>query len=102
MLQLLQRFNLRAIKFNWIVVVILLLLWLAILASTVSSIRSQPYSRRQRNFWLVIVICIPLFGVLAYLPFSFKKEDLPFIFQARKKPKKRRGSEAAISNESDV
>ena len=96
MKDLLLRFSLRSIKFNWIVVAALVLIWLSVLASVVSSVLAQPFSRRQRIFWLTLVIAVPLFGVLAYLPFSFKKEDLPHIFLAKaKKSKKRRGSHSA-------
>jgi hypothetical protein len=35
---------------------------------------------------------IPLLGVLAYLPFSFNKEDLPHIFLAKAKKSKKHSS----------
>ena len=84
-----QRFSLRSIKFNSLVITTLVILWIAVLSCVISSILAQPFSKRQRTFWLVVVVSIPLLGVLAYLPFSFNKEDLPHIFLAKAKKKKK-------------
>ena len=100
MTEFFQRFSLRAIKFNWQVITALLIIWVAILTCAISSIFAQPFSKRQRLFWLAIVIGVPLFGLLAYLPFSFKKEEMPHIFfvKSRKSKKRRSGQTTGTSD----
>jgi uncharacterized membrane protein YhaH (DUF805 family) len=95
-----NRFSLRTIKFDWPVILVLAVIWLVVLGCVISSILAQPLAGRQKTFWVAVVVCVPLFGVLAYLPFSFKKEDLPHIFLAKaKKSKKRRtGQPPGASN----
>jgi hypothetical protein len=77
---LFQRFSLESIKFNSFVLAAMIAIWLVVLACTVSSILAQPFSRGGKIFWCVFVIAVPLIGVLAFLPFSFSREELPDIF----------------------
>ena len=58
----------------------LLLIWAAIVYCAIVSINSQGFSERQRRLWLWIIVCVPLLGLLAYLPFSIRREDLPQVF----------------------
>ena len=67
------------------VFVALILIWIAVLACVLSSIFAQPFDRKQRIFWIAIVILLPFVGVLSYVPFAFRKEDLPHIFLRKKK-----------------
>ena len=101
MSSLLQRFSLRSIKFNSPVIAILLALWIVILVCAVSSIISQPFTKRQRIFWLVLVVCFPLVGLLAYLPFSFKRDDLPQLTLAKAKKKKKHGLDRGGGSDAD-
>ena len=80
MSELLNRFSLEAAKFNGQVFICLLLIWAAMVYCAIGSINSQAFSERQRRAWLFVVIGIPLLGMLAYLPFSVRREDLPQIF----------------------
>ncbi len=80
MSEILNRFSLEAAKFNGQVFACLLLLWIAMVCCAILSINSQSFSERQRRAWRWIVIGVPLFGLLAYLPFSVRREDLPQIF----------------------
>ena len=80
MSELLTRFSLEAAKFNGQVFLCLLMIWAAMVYCAVISINSQAFSERQRRTWLAVVIGIPLLGMLAYLPFSLRREDLPQIF----------------------
>ncbi len=77
---ILNRFGLEAAKFNGQVFLSLLLIWLALVLCAVISIRSQNFSQRQRRLWIWIIACVPLLGLLAYLPFSVRREDLPQFF----------------------
>ena len=93
MSHILTRFSLQAAKWNNGVEYALILIWIVVLACIVSSICSQPFDRRQRIFWISMVIALPIVGVLAYLPFAFRKEDLPHMFQRKpKRPKRRKDS----------
>jgi len=89
MSHLLNHFSLEAAKWNGLIVASLLIVWAAVLGCVISSILSQPFERTQRRFWIAIVILLPILGVLAYLPFAFHKEDLPHIFQRKKKRSKK-------------
>lgn len=80
MSELLNRFSLEAAKFNLQVFLCLLVIWVAMVYCAIISINSQAFSERQRRAWLLTVIGIPLLGMLAYLPFSIRREDLPQIF----------------------
>jgi hypothetical protein len=89
MSEILNRFSLQAVKLNWQLVLTACVLWLIVVGCAVSSIRAQPFEKRQRVFWIAIVVCLPILGLLAYLPFSFNKEELPHIFLPKKSRKDR-------------
>jgi hypothetical protein len=95
----LRHFSLEAAKWNGTVVLGMFVIWACVVGCVVSSIISQPFDRKQRIFWIVLVIVLPLLGVLSYLPFAFHKEDIPHIFLRKKKRTKRGdgpGSAAAL------
>lgn len=81
---LLNRFSLHA---NWsnLDEIALLFIWVCVVACVISSILSQPFGQGQRVFWIILVIVLPVFGILAYLPFAFRKENLPHVFLRHKK-----------------
>lgn len=80
MSEILNRFSLEAAKFNSQVFLSLLLIWIALVCCAIVSINSQGFSERQRRLWVWIIVCVPLLGLLAYLPFSVRREDLPQVF----------------------
>lgn len=80
MSELLNRFSLEAAKFNSQVFLSLFLIWIALVYCAVVSINSQGFSDRQRRLWIWIIVGVPLLGLLAYLPFSVRREDLPQVF----------------------
>ena len=89
MLHLLNRFSFQSANWNSLVILALVIIWVSVIACVISSILGQPFDRKQRIFWIAIVILIPPVGILAYLPFAFRKEDLPHIFlRHRKRPRK--------------
>jgi MFS family permease len=98
MTYLLDHFSLHAAKWNGLVIGALLLVWAAVLGCVVSSILTQPFDRRQRVFWITLVILLPFVGVLCYLPFAFRKEELPHMFQR----KSRRAHKAAADSSIDL
>jgi hypothetical protein len=67
-----------------------LVIWLLIATCVVSSVLHQPFTKKQRLFWILFVLGAPMIGVLAYLPFSFNKEEVPDIFLMRNKRGKHR------------
>jgi hypothetical protein len=80
MSEILSRFSLEAAKFNGQIFLCLLVIWLAMVGCAIVSINSQNFSERRRWMWIWIVVGVPLFGLLAYLPFSIRREDLPHLF----------------------
>jgi hypothetical protein len=66
----LNRFSLDAVKFNEQMFICLLAIWLVVVGTAISSIYSQPFSKKQRLFWILLVVCLPVLGLLIYLPFS--------------------------------
>ncbi len=90
MTSLLNRFSLHATDWNGWVGMSLVLVWICVIACVISSIFSQPFDIKQRIFWTAIVVLLPVIGILAYLPFAFRKENLPLIFMRNKKPRKDR------------
>jgi len=98
MSHLLNRFSLQAAKWNGSVALALMVIWIAVLGCILSSILTQPFDRQQRIFWVAIVVLLPGIGVLAYLPFAFRKEELPHIFQRKTKHSKRRKQSTAESD----
>ena len=78
-----SRFSLHAAKFNGQVWLCLAVIWLVVVGCAITSIHAQPFSARQRKFWISSVVFIPLLGVLAYLPFSFRREQLAQLFFIR-------------------
>jgi len=80
MSEILNRFSLESAKFNSQIFLSLLLIWIALVYCAVVSINSQGFSERQRRLWVWIIVCVPLLGLLAYLPFSVRREDLPQVF----------------------
>lgn len=86
---LLYKFTLQNAKFNQTVLLCALFLWIVLIACAVASINSQPYPKKQRSFWIMLVICVPIVGLLAYLPFSFRKEEIPQMFLAKRDRQKR-------------
>ena len=83
MSELLSRFTFQEIKLTSQIWLTALAIWLTILACTVTSILAQPFSKRQRAFWIAIVCCLPILGLLAYLPFSIRRDELPTAFLLR-------------------
>src|SRR6266581_1858168 len=80
MSEILNRFSLEAAKFNSQVFLSLFLIWITMVYCAVISINSQGFSERQRRLWIWIIVAVPLLGMLAYLPFSVRREDLPQVF----------------------
>ena len=76
-------------RINSAAIVLLLVLWLIITGCAISSILSQPFTKKQRLFWIVFVLVAPMIGILAYLPFSFNKEEVPDIFLMKQRKKHR-------------
>jgi MFS-type transporter involved in bile tolerance (Atg22 family) len=89
MSHILNHFSLQAAKWNSWTVVSLFLIWAGVVGCVISSIVTQPFDRKQRIFWIAIVVLIPFLGVLSYLPFAFRKEDLPRIFMRKSRSSKR-------------
>ncbi len=89
MSELLNRFHFQEASLTTQVWLAAALIWLAVVACTITSIIAQPFSARQRFVWVFIVAAVPLFGLLSYLPFSIRRDDLPTAFLMRGQSKSR-------------
>ena len=87
--EFLNRFNFQESSLTFQVWAAAAVIWIAVLACCVTSIVSQPFSVRQRVVWLAVVVCVPIFGMLAYLPFSIRRDELPTAFLMRGQSKNR-------------
>lgn len=97
MTDIFNRFSLHAAKFSGQVWLCLAVIWLVVLACAITSIHAQSFSARQQRFWISMVIFIPLLGVLAYLPFSFRREQLAQLFFIRSQRDRNNNRTAAAS-----
>jgi predicted permease len=89
MSELLSRFHYQESSLSFQVWAAAAVIWLAVLACCISSILAQPFSGKQRALWTGIVVLLPLFGLLAYLPFSIRRDELPTAFLMRGQSKNR-------------
>ena len=85
--KILVRFDFENAHWDPRVAACLIAIWVVIMLCAISSIRSQAFGDGREQFWTAIVIFVPIIGVLAYLPFSIKRDDLPHYF--RFKPRER-------------
>jgi hypothetical protein len=85
MTDIFNRFSLDAIKWTDDVKAVVLILWLLVVLCGISSIISQPISRKNKVMWTLFILFVPLIGVLVYLPFSIRLENYPQLFAWRKK-----------------
>lgn len=85
MSELLYKFSVDAVKLNKQVLILAITIWLVVLGCAVTSIITQPFSKKQRTFWMVVVFGIPFLGLLSYLPFSIRREHYPGLFNIKKK-----------------
>lgn len=92
--KLLDRFDFQTAHWDGRVAVALFIVWGIILACAISSIRSQGLSEGQQRFWTGVVILLPVVGLLAYLPFSVKREEVPHYFRFRAQGRPRRAGRA--------
>jgi hypothetical protein len=89
MSELLNRFHFQESSLTFQVWAAAAGIWMAVLICTISSILNQPFSTRQRIAWVSIVSLLPLLGLLAYLPFSIRRDELPTAFLMRGQSKNR-------------
>ena len=91
-----SHFSVQATKWSGTVSFALMIIWCSVVLCTISSIFVQPFDRRQRIFWIALVILVPVLGILAYLPFALRKEEMPHIFMRKRKHSRK--SDADESN----
>ncbi len=60
------------------------LVWLLVVICALTSIANCRFSRRKKIIWAMLVVGVPLFGLLAYLPFSLNQELFPLLGVWRK------------------
>jgi hypothetical protein len=83
MTEFLDRFSFDAPKMNAQILACLVLVWLLVLVCGILSINSQPFSSRQRWFWILVIVCLPCVGLLCYLPFSLNKDRLSKLYRGK-------------------
>ncbi len=66
-----------------LVILCTLFLWLVVVGCAISSVFAQPIDRKQRIFWIALILGLPLVGLLAYLPFSVRRANHPMLFQSK-------------------
>lgn len=103
MRELFSRFTFQESKLTTQIWFFAIVLWLVVVSCAIASIFAQPFSRRQRTVWVILVVCIPILGLLAYLPFSIRRDELPtaFLIRGSSKGKKTHNRRALSSKNSD-
>jgi hypothetical protein len=96
MSELLSRFTFQESKLTAQIWMVAGAIWVAILLCTLSSVLAQPFTKRQRAFWILLIIGVPIFGLLAYLPFSIRRDELPTAFLIRGSAKDRKKHNARL------
>lgn len=87
--KLLYRFDFQTAHFDARIGFCLVLVWALIVACAISSIRSRAMSTGQQRLWIVIVTFVPVVGLLAYLPFAVRRDDMPHYFRFRSNSRNR-------------
>lgn len=72
-----RHFTLESANTNMQTLICALVIWATVVICTISSIVSRPFSATAKIAWSIIVTCIPLLGVLCYLPFAASGELFP-------------------------
>ena len=94
-----SRFSLQSMRIDSVVITCLFGIWLVIIACVISSILKQPFTKKQRFFWILFNLAVPIVGILAYLPYSFNKEEVPDIFLMKHKRGKKRSGGGNITRQ---
>ena len=86
---LLSRFSFDPSKIDAKIMAIVFVIWLVVLACGVGSVISHgpSFNRKQRMFWILLMVCLPVLGVLIYLPFSVKREGFTLMRQSKSEKK---------------
>jgi len=72
MKEILNRFSVESVKINSQTISIAVLLYLVTLGCVLWSIQVQPFNKKERFSWMVIVILLGPFGILGYLPVAWR------------------------------
>ncbi len=66
MREILSRFSLDAVKLNAQVYACAIVLYLVVIGCALHSIHSQPFNKKQRTFWTLMVLLFPVGGLAVY------------------------------------
>lgn len=97
MSEYLSRFTFQPSKMTSQIWMVAAAIWLAVLVCTIASIMAQPFSKKQRAVWILIVTFVPILGLLAYLPFSIRRDELPTAFLMRGSSKDSKKNQSRLS-----
>lgn len=84
MSEIIDRFNVTDPSLSHQAFICAIVIWVIVVVCSIMSIVGQPFSKKQRMFWMVVVMGLPLVGLLSYLPFSIRKENYPGLFKGKK------------------
>ena len=78
-------FNVDAAKMDGITSAIIIVAWLLVVACAIGSVfvLGQRFTPRQRWGWIALIVCVPVLGLLIYLPFSVKRDGLSALQQSK-------------------
>ena len=79
-------FKIDPAKMDWLSWTIFIVAWLVVVACGVGSVLSHRnrFTTKQRWFWIIVIVGIPFFGVLAYLPASIMKDGYSILKSSKK------------------
>lgn len=83
-------FSIDAAKMDKLSWAIFIFAWFVVVASAIGSViaHRNRFTNRQKWFWLVMIVCVPFLGVLAYLPASIMKDGYSLLKSTKKSTSK--------------
>lgn len=75
-----------------------LILWIALLAISITDVASAPLSRGAKAAWIFTILLVPAVGLAAYCVFCLMRADyymLEFLFRRRKRPRRSQSKSSA-------
>ncbi len=102
MREIFSRFTFQESKLTTLIWLFAAMLWLLVVSCAVASVCAQPFSKRQRYIWIALIVCVPILGLLAYLPFSIRRDELPtaFLMRGTSKDRKKNNTTHTLSSKS--
>src|SRR5438309_2150932 len=78
-------FNVEASKMDGLTWAVIIGVWVLVVACAIGSVfvLGQRFTPKQRWGWIALIVCVPVLGLLIYLPFSVMRDGLSQLQQSK-------------------